>query len=404
MLKNRLCLGAILIMLLACKQSPEIQKIPETKTAAEVEVVGGWIETIKNQFAPDKRVALFDISAKMNDEKLVLSGDTNLLKAYNALVEKLNDNTWIDSIQLLPSNDFKGKPYGLINISTCNIRAEPRHSSELSTQAILGTPIKVYKQQGGWFYIQTPDGYLGWLNEGTFIMLTEEDFNIYKLKEKSIFIADMGRVFEQSSLKGNTIRDLSLGNIFVPIKKTGKSIQVSLPDGQSGYVPADQLISWDEWINRVNSTREEILSTAKSLLGRPYLWGGTSSKGMDCSGFTKTVFFAHHMILPRDASQQVNVGELITTDINELMKVNPGDLLFFGRKEKDRERVTHVGIYLGKDRMIHSGDGRVQIQSLNPEHSDYIAKRRNSFLSARDMLTNSSKNGVIRVSESPWYQ
>jgi hypothetical protein len=394
----------ILIIVLACNQSPKISTNTKIKSPIDTSQVDQWIETIKSQFAPDKRTALFDLSSKLNEEGLVLIGETNLPDAYNALVEKLKGNSWIDSIQLLPSSEFKDKPYGLINISTCNIRAEARHSSELSTQAILGTPIKIYKKQGGWYYIQTPDGYLGWLNEGTFTNFSDEEFNAYKQKPKGIFIADMGRVYEQSTLSGKTIRDLSLGNIFVILQKKGSSVQVLLPDGQSGYVNADLVISWDQWVNRIGSTREEILVTAHQLLGRPYLWGGTSSKGMDCSGFTKTVFFAHHMILPRDASQQVMVGELIIRDINELHKVKPGDLLFFGRKEKERDRVTHVGIYLGNDRMIHSGDGRVQIQSLNPDHSDYIAKRRNSFLSARDMLSKAGSNEVILVKDSAWYQ
>ena len=193
-----------------------------------------------------------------------------------------------------------------------------------------------------------------------------------------------------------------MGNILVVLEKKTNSYLVEFPDGRKGYIQKKSLINFNKWTSRPKPTRSNILATAHQLLGRPYLWGGTSSKAMDCSGFTKTVFFAHQMILPRDASQQVKTGSLITTQIEELEKVSPGDLLFFGRIEKEREKVTHVGIYIGDGKMIHSGDGKVQIQSLNPKHDDYVEKRRKSFLRAKDMLSSKAQK-IITVKESNWY-
>ncbi len=377
--------------------SEQVSKNPISKGSNLAEM----IDSIVSTHAPDKRVSLVNVDWAEGSQ--VMKGETNQPDAYQALQTIIKDYELLDSLVLLPRGKFKKQPFGLINISTCNIRAESRHSSELSTQATLGTPIKVYKQKGGWYYVQTPDGYLGWLNEGTFVSLSSEAFDDYKAEDKVIFIKESGKVFKNSNLKGESLCDLTMGNILIFRKMHSLFAEIELPDGRIGFVFNDDITPWQDWQNRMSRDRSQLLATAKSLLGRPYLWGGTSSKAMDCSGFTKTVFFAHHMILPRDASQQVHTGELITKDVNELTKAQPGDLLFFGRMQEDREKVTHVGIYLGDDRMIHAGDGRVQIQSLNPQHEDYIEKRRTSFLRAKDMLSNVGKNGVIKVSDSSWY-
>jgi len=83
----------------------------------------------------------------------------------------------------------------------------------------------------------------------------------------------------------------------------------------------------DEWLKSSSLTGESIVQTAKQLLGVPYLWGGTSTKGMDCSGFTKQVYFMHGIILARDASQQVRYGRLID-EVGDFSDARPGDLVF----------------------------------------------------------------------------
>src|SRR5699024_4878699 len=98
-----------------------------------------------------------------------------------------------------------------------------------------------------------------------------------------------------------------------------------------------------------------LVATAKTMTGAPYLWGGTSTKGMDCSGFTKTIFFMNGWVIPRDASQQVHAGESIDTS-EGFDNLRPGDLLFFGRPatETSPQRVVHVGMWIGNNEFIHS--------------------------------------------------
>ena len=118
--------------------------------------------------------------------------------------------------------------------------------------------------------------------------------------------------------------------------------KVNYPDGREAFVKKDEAKLFNEWYNSLNPTGETILNTAYRFMGIPYLWGGTSTKGMDCSGFTKTVYFLNGIILSRDASQQVNTGELVDTK-DGWKNLQAGDLLFFGRKAmviKKKELLT----------------------------------------------------------------
>ncbi|MDX5420442.1 MAG: C40 family peptidase, partial [Hymenobacteraceae bacterium] len=132
------------------------------------------------------------------------------------------------------------------------------------------------------------------------------------------------------------------------------------------------------------------------------LWGGTSVKGMDCSGFTKTVFFMNGLVLPRDASQQVHIGELVNTD-KGWDEMRPGDLLFFGVPAKDGkpERVVHVGMWIGGNQeFIHSA-GRVRINSMNPSAANHDAYELGRFLRAKRV---SPEATLQDLREKPLYE
>ena len=150
-------------------------------------------------------------------------------------------------------------------------------------------------------------------------------------------------------------------------------------------------------------TSESMIRVAKTYLGRPYLWGGTSANGMDCSGFTKTVMFQHGWLLPRDASQQVNVGKPVDTDTT-LKDLLPGDFLFFGRQatESQPEKVTHVAIYTGEGKIIHAA-GYIRIQSLIRGDSTFTEYRLKSLLKATRPLAPPKEHGIHSLADISYF-
>lgn len=344
------------------------------------------IESVRESYAPDKRVAIWEVEAVAGDP-VILRGKTHSKEAKTALLLQLDEQglSYTDSVEVLTPRS------AVVSLSVCNIRSNPKHSAELATQCTMGQKLTVYEEQEGWFRVQTPDQYLGWLDAGGLHLLSDEQETMWQNahNQHQVFLPEFGFAFSEADSNSPPISDLIKGNLFLKLGEVDAFTKIELPNGKQGYVPANQVRPYHEWWEEQEAQRsaEAILSEAKNLLGRPYLWGGTSGKGMDCSGFTKEVYFRNGMILPRDASQQVHAGTEIETDPNTWANLEAGDLLFFGRKAtpEKKERITHVAIYMGDGQIIHSA-GAVKIESLIPGEPDYAPERVGSFVRAKRML------------------
>jgi cell wall-associated NlpC family hydrolase len=168
--------------------------------------------------------------------------------------------------------------------------------------------------------------------------------------------------------------------------KNDKWTMVELADGRKGFVLDSFVQDLDEWNNNRMLTGENLEKTAKGLLGIPYLWGGTSVKGMDCSGFVKTVYRMNGTELHRDADQQANQGTPMDPGKN-FENLQKGDLLFFGQQAigKKSKRITHVGLYIGNRLFIHSS-GRVRLSSLDPLSNYFEKTLLSRFVLARRII------------------
>jgi gamma-D-glutamyl-L-lysine dipeptidyl-peptidase len=355
------------------------------------------LQSLQKQIVPDKQVALLKIELKDTlQPNVVVSGETDLPDAKVQIIRFLTDKkvSFIDSLRLLPDSSLGDKIWALATSSVSNIRALPDHASELVSQALMGTPLKVLDYNDKWYRVQTPEHYIGWMDTSGLQRFTAKEMETWKKSDRYLYNHLSGYATDAPGKKGEVVTDLVLGALF-EVESAGRGfLKIKIPDGRIGYVRKADCISFNDW-SYSQPNVQSILSVARQMMGSPYLWGGTSSKAVDCSGFVKMAYYAQGIILARDASQQARYGESI--DFSNMNNLQPGDLLFFG---SSAQQISHVGIYLGKGNFIHSS-GRVHISSIDPGDPKYVANRKN--VAARRILNSLNTEGIVRVKDHPWY-
>ena len=307
------------------------------------------------------------------------------------------------------------------------MRLNPDYESPLETQALMGTIVEIIGEESYWRQVVTPEPYTAWCTNLGLVEMTAEQINEYKAAPKYICTTQHSGVYETPSLKSRRLSDLSMGNLLRIVYTEGKKVkpsvkkkwaEVMLPDGRKGWTPAADIKPFAEWAGKQKLTAENIVNTAMQFEGTPYLWGGASSKGLDCSGLVRLTFMMNGHLLPRNASQQVNHGReiimecdhSITPDSDKLYQemlkrtknLQPGDLVFFGTPETfwSKEKITHVGIYIGNGRIIHASH-KVRVNSLIPGQKDYY-ENSHRLLKARRFI-NWQGPGMIPIIQSPAY-
>lgn len=399
-MKNQSIRNTILIPVLALAMI--VLSLNSCKPLPVTELQNG-IDRIAARYVPDQREGIADITVSAGTEnRIILKGETD----YRALKQELTDSlsskgyNVIDSILLLPGDDLGEYRYGVVSLSVINLRKSPGHSYELVSQSLMGTPLKLLKDTGYWLLVQTPDRYISWTEKSAVQLMTESDFDNWKRAPKFICTDNLGWIYESVDEKKVT-GDFVAGCIVKGAGHTAAHEKIILPDGREGYVRKRSLVDYEVWKNSTIPVGDKICNVASDMMGIPYLWGGSSMKAVDCSGFVQSVYFMNGIILSRDASlQALNGSPLdISAGWQELMA---GDLLFFGSVSNSRPRVTHVAIYKGDSEYIHSS-GRVMVNSLDSARTNYSSYRRNSLLSARRVIGSEAYQGISLVRDHKWY-
>ena len=277
------------------------------------------------------------------------------------------------------------KRWAVVELSSIYMRIAPDYESALETQELMGTVVEIIAEKGYWREIVSPQPYQAWCTEKGIVEMSEQEIEAYKAAPKCIFTELYGHVYESPSDKAATICDLVGGDVMRIAGNDGKKgrclkgkwTQIMLPSGKTGWVRSSQVKLHEGFFSIAkgegnsesisDSLMESIIADAFKLKGVPYLWGGMTPKGVDCSGLVRWSFIMNGVLLPRNASQMVHCGDEVSLD-----SLQRGDLVFFGTpatSEKPR-RVTHVGIYIGNGRIIHSSH-MVRLNSLNPSEPDY---------------------------------
>ena len=366
-----------------------------------VELVQSEIDSIAKRWVPDKRVGICDLTLiKGKDNEMILKGESLFPGAKAEVLQLLVTKgiPVIDSVAILPDTIHFENNWGVVSLSVANLRSKPAHSAELASQAIMGTPVRVLKENDGWLLVQTPDQYIAWTNATSVKQMKRSEINDWRNADRIIYTDTYGVISGDNKLT-SVVSDLVAGAIVVKKSERKNIIEVTLPDGRSGYVSNQKWLNLKQWKDTVSAIPSKLIANGERFLGFPYLWGGTSSKGIDCSGFVKTIYFLSGIILERDASQQFKHGKEvdITTGWKNLQK---GDLLFFGSKAT--KRITHVGMYIGDSELIHSS-GSVRINSLDPGNDNYSEHLSSIFVGARRMIGIPSGQGYLPVKLHSWY-
>jgi len=251
-------------------------------------------------------------------------------------------------------------PTAVVQQPVANMYSRPSEDADVVSQAIYGANVAVVEQKDGWARIRTADEYLGWTP--------------MKALMPGKPYAASGKVAEVRSLFAHVYREASVTKhapiITVPFESklevlgetSGDTrwLQVRLPDDRSGWVQAG-----DVSLTPNRMSVPEMLEFSKRFLGLPYTWGGTSSYGYDCSGFSQMLGRQRGINMPRDAQPQADWSGVVAVEKKDL---RPGDLLYFGNSDK---KITHTGIYLGDGKFINATTHQtpmVRIDDLNEPH------------------------------------
>lgn len=256
---------------------------------------------------------------------------------------------------------------------TADVRAEPADGAERVTQAHLGTEVVVIDEAGDWAKVRIPvqGNYPGWIRKSA-IVPAREAGAFASAKQLAVVRVARAPVFGSEQGGGPALAHVTLGARLAVLGRRGRLVRVAFPGGKSGYIAEDAVALYDRDGTPPRRGADDIIKTAMQLLGVPYLWGGMSADGVDCSGFVYTVFYVNGIVLPRDAHEQYAVGTPV--DRGDLC---PGDLVFYSTYAAG---ASHVGIYMGDHRVIQSGSRTrgVAVIDLDDPHygPKYIGARR----------------------------
>lgn len=288
--------------------------------------------------------------------------------------------------------------WALINIPVACIREEGSHASEMSSQAITGTPMLILEDEGGeWLKLQGPDGYEGYMNISSVTRLTDAEMKKWREAPRlTVSSMDEAKVYADTIDRSPREMVVSLvnGSIVEGEPSTGRYSKIKLPDGREGWIETSAVMTIEDWASQPFDA-QAILDRCYSLMGAPYLWGGCSTKSVDCSGLVRVSHYANGILTLRDARQQIEIGSRI--EPGDTASLQPADLLFFSSEPDGK--ITHVAIYDNAGKYIHSS-GRVKTNHMTSDDPDFEPRY---YRGASRINGMTGTPGIWQIINHPWY-
>ncbi|MBR9988692.1 MAG: C40 family peptidase [Gemmatimonadetes bacterium] len=351
---------------------------PAAASAGATDTIDRAIEAVRAEFVPDFRSGVFDVAAETSGTRIVLRGQSTNPHAVDALLTKLRDQGFaaIDEVLRLPDAALGASRHALIRSAVAPVYAEPRLPAPQISQLVLGMRVEILSHAFEWSRIRGEDGYIGWVHGG-YLQVGDDDW---------AFAWERGSAGESVVSLGAELVDTDsriLARLPWGARLSRHSGAYHLPDGRSGDVANGDVVDIDRLGDWFPHRGESVARTARRWQGAPYLWGGVTLNGVDCSGLTQAVLWMHGIALPRDSDLQARAGTGVALDL-DFGELRPGDLLFFA---ESGARVSHVAFSLGGSTIIHSalGNGGVNINDLTGD-APIERQLAEMFVSARRLL------------------
>lgn len=329
-----------------------------------------YVNFFSRELGNDSRMCAFDVTCEPLGKKVVLHGFVEFPETRKSLIEFLSALGFEieNQMESLPAEELGQKIFGITKVTHSYCFDQPTGKRKQETDCLLGEPVFLLREQDGQLLVHSHEGYLGYVPSADIVRMDEERFGKYLDGPRVLVLADQ-KTSKPAIPAGARLKWVSTDGDQVTVElPTSEKVQLAATDCRVVEAPAAKI--------------DDIVATAKKLIGTPYFWGGRTSEGCDCSGLVQQSYASVGLFVPRDAYQQFYVGQLSATRWH-MAGLRRGDTLYFLASDG---KIRHTAIYLGDDKFIQAVMPHAKISSFNPKDPEYDAVHKASFAFAKRLL------------------